>query len=376
MSYKIENLNIQIPNNTFLRINSTSKKTIVGEGLSTSNKINHGVWDNLIVDLSGMNNFDGEKKFDIFWIYSTVSGYFYYDEKLSESCSFWKKTITMHKNEVKSIELDSRSSSNSDDTIGSVKNIENLPFGLFKTNLDNFEGLKIYIRIIEHSTFSPENQQAVTEISALKFTINGGDTPWHSVNHSSVGTVYGDFPPTNLQISNTSVSGNTKVKIIWEVDSNVNSDGRAYYISLNLFKNDMFIQHISKSVMVSDLSYNWEVPNNLDGGYKVKIDGGFIFGHFGMTGGLSQNGEVNTIQGTLIDETGKIYTRKITDSITQIPLIESLEFKIIPTPIIIPKKNLIRGFSINRKDVPQVSFRIENKLANIPKNNLLKGFGR
>lgn len=373
--YKIENLNIQIPNNNFLRINSTSKKSIIGDGLSSSNEINHGAWDNLIVDLSGMNNFDGEKNFDIFWIYSTVPGYFYYDQKLSESCSFWKKTITMHKNEVKSIELDSRLASNSFDAVNSIKNKENLPFGLFKTNVDKFEGLHMYLRIVEHSTFSPENQQAVTEMDALKFTIKsvGGDTPWHSVNNVSVGEVYGDFPPTNLQISKSTISGNSNVKITWEVDTTVPVGGRAYYISLQLFNGKMFVQHIAKSIVVADLSYNWEVPNNLDDTFKVKIEGGYVFGHVGMTGGLNNSGETESIQGTLIDNAGKIYTRDFTDGTTQTHLKESPEFKIVSVPVIIHSQNLIKS-SIKYPDIEPLSFRIENKLVYISKKNLLKGY--
>ena len=97
-----------------------------------------------------------------------------------------------------------------------------------------------------------------------------GDTPWHSVNNVSVGEVYGDFPPTNLQISKSTISGNSNVKITWEVDTTVPVGGRAYYISLQLFNGKMFVQHIAKSIVVADLSYNWEVPNNLDDTFKVR----------------------------------------------------------------------------------------------------------
>tara|TARA_Y100000816_G_scaffold156270_1_gene111475 strand:+ start:42 stop:1214 length:1173 start_codon:yes stop_codon:yes gene_type:complete len=377
--------NINIPDITSIKIKSTSSVSEMGS-LSSLNKVNHGWWNNFTIDLSGMNNFSGEQKFDIFWIYIGYEDDGWYDSKLSESCAYciWKKTITMNANEVKRIILNSRLASiQGQSAISSVPhNPENLPFGLFHTTLDNVKELNNYIKIKIHNTFLPENQTSLWQSSTgdrfikLKERLpNSQIKDWHSVNHSSAGQIFGDFPPTNLQIP-SNIRGNTSINITWENDSNVDSDGRANYISLLLFKNNIFIRYITKCVLVSKLSYTWNVPNNLIGKFKIKMEGGHVFGHAGSSNNLP-TGITDSVQGTLIDSAGNIYTRNVTDTSTQIPLKETQEFNITmdTTSKIskIPSKNRLKGFT-TKTNTPPISFRIENKFKNVPRKKLLKGY--
>ena len=317
--------NITLRGTNFLKIKSSNVDLITGDSILTSQKINHGYWHNMIIDLSGMNNFNGEKKFDIYYLVRGAAydgSFIWLDSELSESCAFcvWKKILTINANEVKSIELNSRLASTSG--LGAISSIqhnpENLPFGLSKNyNSELINHTRVYIHITEHDTFFPTDQTSIINNYGLGqwFGMYPSLTGpvWHSVTHTSAGKIFGDFPPTNLQISKTNIGGNTKVNITWEIDNNVDSEGRAYYISLLLFKNNIFIKYITKSVLVSKLSYIWDVQNNLNGTFKIKMEGGHVFGHAGRIDNLPI-GESDSIQGTLIDSAGKIYTRIFTDT--------------------------------------------------------------
>ena len=376
--------NVTLLGTNFLKIKTSYVDLITGDSMMTSQKINHGYWHNMTIDLSGMNNFNGEKKFDIYYLFVAAAydgSFIWLDSELSESCAFcfWKKILTINANEVKSIELNSRLASTSG--FGAISSIphnpENLPFGLSKNyNSELINHTRVYIHITEHDTFFPIHQYQITGGAGQWFGMwpNSHTTPvWHSVTHTSAGKIFGDFPPTNLQISKTNIRGNTKVNITWEIDNNVDSEGRAYYISLLLFKNNIFIKYITKSVLVSKLSYIWNVPNNLNGNFKIKMEGGHVFGHTGIAGNVPI-GESDSVQGTLFDSAGKIYTRNFTDSVTQLPLKETQEFTITidNIPIKIPSKKRLRGFTT--KTNTHVSFRIENNLKNVPRKNLLKGY--
>jgi len=336
---------------------------------------NQGFWQNYKITFK--NTSTEIKKYDIFWNYyfSKYQGVdaINADTTLQNSCQscVFKDTIEFNANANGDAEteiiFDPVDALKNNKEISNKKPNEILPFGIIYTNEPGqikVDEISICLRIDKHSN----NKQFSLYANTIDIIYD-----YHSnKDFCKKNGIYGDLPPENLTISNTNFNTNDIVVIGWDSLTSGNlqiRDDLPYHISIALYKNNNFIKYITKNFSLFNIpvSYNWKIPNNIPSGkYNIKIEGAFLQGH-GM--------DVNTqlLQCRLIDTNGKIYTRHVTDTNTQVLFPGTPEFTINNIPIKIPSENRLKGFTTKTK-TPSISFRVENKFKNVAKKNLLKGY--